>query len=333
MTPITGDPDVVADHLLGRARPLWRDLLPAVLAIVPFLLVPLFVGDSRTYMGLALGTVVVIGYAVGFNLVLGLTGQLFLCVGALGGVGGYGTAILADDVGLPFVLALGVAAGIAAGLGALFSWLSVRRSLDVIFTGIVTLTFALGFENLLLGQRGLTGGEDGRRVEAATDTLLGDRIGGYYVLVAVVGAFLLVFRWLERSHHGWAYRALRDDETTAALAGVDVARHRVHAGAVGAGMIGLVGGLYGLVEGRIAPDVFRFTEVDVESLVVVALGGIGQLLAPVVGGVFLELLDEFLLRGLGSLRIVVLGGVLLALFLSLRDGVIGTFHRWRRGRG
>lgn len=323
------DADTTADHALGHATPAWRAYLPVALAALPFVLAPLVIGDSRTYMGVALGIVVAAGYATGFNVVFGMTSQLFLCVGALGAVGGYGTAILADDVGLPWLLSLALAVGVCAALGAVFCWLSVRRSLDIIFTGIVTLTFALGFDNLLLGQRGLTGGEDGRSVEATDGSLLQEIIPGYYALLAVVVAFLVAFRWLERSHHGWAYRALRDDETTAALAGVDVARYRVHAGAVGSAMIGVVGGMYGLVEGRIALDVYRFAVVDVESLVILAFGGLGTLLAPVVGAVFFGLLDEFFLRELGTLRIVVLGAVLLTLFLVLRDGVIGLVQRLR----
>lgn len=333
MSTVTSDPDLLADTPLGHDRPLWQALVPVAVALLPLALVPVFVGDSRTYMGVAAGVLVAAGYAAGFNVVFGMTGQLFLCVGALGGVGGYTTAILADDRGWPWLLAMAVGTALAAVLGALFCWLSVRRSLDVIFTGIVTLTFALGFDNLLIGQGEVTGGEDGRRVTSAGDTVLDDIVGGYYVLLAALALFLVVFRWLERSHHGWAYRALHDDETTAELAGVDVARYRVHAGAVGAAMIGLMGGLYALTEGRITPTAYGFAEVDVESLVILALGGIGQLLAPVVGAVAFGLLDEFLLRDLGTLRIVVYGAVLLTLFLTLRDGVIGTTRRILARRG
>ena len=48
-------------------------------------------------------------YGVGFNLIFGSTNQLFLCVGALAGVGGYGAAILVDQTSLP------MAAGVLSG--------------------------------------------------------------------------------------------------------------------------------------------------------------------------------------------------------------------------
>ena len=42
-------------------------------------------------------------YAIGFNVIFGSTGQLFLCVGALAGLGGYTSAILSDRVGIPML--------------------------------------------------------------------------------------------------------------------------------------------------------------------------------------------------------------------------------------
>ena len=198
--------------------------------------------------------------------------------------------------------------------------MSVRRSLDVIFTGIVTLTFSLAFENLLLGQRDLTGGETGLVVAAGEGTPLDGLVSAYLVLLVVVAGFLVLFRWLQRSHFGWAFKALRDDEMTAELAGVDVARYRIWAGGIGSAMIGLVGALQALHEGFISPATFAFGHVDVRTLVMLAFGGIATMLGPVIGAVSFGVIDE-LLRDLGQLRVAVYGGVLLVLFLGLRGGV------------
>ena len=82
---------------------------------------------------------------------------------------------------------------------------------------------------------------------------------------------------------GWAFRALRDDEMAAELAGVDVKRCRVLAGMIGSAMLGLAGALYAHSEGFIAPSTFAFGNVDVRVLVMLAFGGVGSLLGPVVG--------------------------------------------------
>ena len=97
-------------------------LLPiAVTAAVLLVLPPLWFGDSPYTTGLATEAVVFGCYAVGFNLIFGSTNQLFLCVGALAGVGGYATAILSDKASLPLVagVAIGtVTAAIVGGLGS-----------------------------------------------------------------------------------------------------------------------------------------------------------------------------------------------------------------------
>ena len=90
-------------------------------------------------------------YTIGFNVIFGSTGQLFLCVGALAGIGGFGATILADNVGLPIVVSILVATLAATLIGGLLSYVAVRRSLGVIFTGIVTLIFSMSFDALLLG--------------------------------------------------------------------------------------------------------------------------------------------------------------------------------------
>jgi branched-chain amino acid transport system permease protein len=307
-----------------RAAAAGRATLPIVVAAATIAVLPtLWFGDSPYTTGLAVQALVFACYGVGFNLIFGSTNQLFLCVGALAGVGGYSAAILSDDASWP--LAAGVAAGtaIAAALGAVLSWVAVRRSLDVIFTGIVTLVFSLAFANLLLGQRDRTGGETGLVLPAAAADLADDRVGGYYLFGGVLVAFLIVFRVLQLSHVGWAFRALHDDEVAAELSGVDVARYRIYAATLGSAMIGLTGALYAYSAGFISPATYGFDHVDVRVLVVVAFGGLGTLLGPVIGAAAFALLDERLTTSL-ELREVLYGVFVIAIFLGFRRGVVPT---------
>jgi branched-chain amino acid transport system permease protein len=308
-----------------------RALLPiAVAAAILVVLPPLWFGDSPYTTGLAVEALVFGCYAVGFNLIFGSTNQLFLCVGALAGVGGYATAILSDKASLP--LAAGVALGTisAAIVGGLLSWIAVRRSLNVIFTGIVTLVFSLAFTNFIIGQRDLTGADTGYVLQGAATDLADDRVGGYYLFVALLVGLLIVFRVLQLSHVGWAFKALRDDEVAAELAGVDVARYRIYAAVVGSAMIGLTGGLFAYSLGFISPVTYGFAQVDVQVLIIVAFGGLGTLLGPVVGAAAFGFLDRALTDS-GQLREAYYGAFVIAIFLFLRRGVIpfvlGLFDR------
>ena len=308
-------------------------LMPIAAVGAGLALVPLWLGDSRVLMGVAVLGLAFACYSIGFNVIFGSTGQLFLCVGALAGIGGYGAAILADSVGLPIVVSILVATLVATCTGGLLSFVAVRRSLGVIFTGIVTLIFSLSFEALLLGLSDLTGGDTGRLIDSGSDTFLRELVPPYYLMLALVLIFLLVHGLLRRSHIGWAFRALRDDEVAAELAGIDVARYRVYAALIGAAMLGLAGSTYALTEGRISPTTFGFGEVDVVVLVMLAFGGIGTLFGPVLGAVVFTVLDEVLLE-FGQLRVVAYGVLIIALFLRMPRGLIPTVASlWRQSTG
>jgi len=295
-------------------------------------LLPLRIGDSRVLMGVAIVGVTFGCYVIAFNIIFGSTGQLFLCVGALAGLGGYGGAIFGDTVGLPIIVSIVLATVLASVMGGLLSWVAVRRSLGVIFTGIITLIFSLSFENLLLGLGNLTGGESGFLIESGKDSFIRRQIPPYFVMLVILLGFLLVHAVIRRSHVGWAFRALRDDEVAAELAGVDVARYRVYAGLIGAAMLGMAGATYAFTEGRISPTGFAFGQVDVVVLVMLALGGIGTLYGPILGALVFTVLDELLIE-LGQLRILVYGVLLIMLFWLLPRGVIPTVQSaWARRR-
>jgi len=308
-------------------------LLPIAAVGAALALVPLWLSDSRVLMGVAVLGLTFVCYTIGFNVIFGSTGQLFLCTGALAGIGGYGGAILADSVGWPIGVSILVATLAATFTGGLLSFVAVRRSLGVIFTGIVTLIFTLSFDALVLGLSDLTGGDTGRLIKSGADTFLRERIPPYYLMLALVLVFLLVHGLLRRSHVGWAFRALRDDEVAAELAGVDVARYRVYGALIGAAMLGLAGSTYAFSEGRISPTTFGFGEVDVVVLVMLAFGGIGTLFGPVVGAVTFTLVDEILIE-FGQLRQVAYGLLIMLLFLRLPRGLIPSLASlWRRVRG
>lgn len=306
------------------SRSLRALLVPTAVVMAIGALAPIWLGDSRVLMGVAVIGVSFGCYAIGFNLIFGSTGQLFLCVGALAGIGGYGGAIFADTMGLPMVVSIALATIAASLTGGLLSWVAVRRSLGVIFTGIITLIFTLVYDSLLLGLGDLTGGENGFLIETGADSFIRRQIPPYYVMLGLMLAFLIIHGLLRRSHVGWAFRALRDDEVAAELAGVNVARYRVYAALVGSAMLGLTGATYAFAEGRISPSTFGFAQVDVVVLVMLAFGGIGTLFGPVLGSVVFTIIDELLID-LGQLRVLVYGALIIALFLWIPKGIIPTF--------
>jgi branched-chain amino acid transport system permease protein len=109
----------------------------------------------------------------------------------------------------------------------------------------------------------------------------------------------------------------------AELAGVDVARYRIYAATIGSAMIGLTGALLAYSAGFISPATYSFERVDVRVLVLVAFGGLGTLLGPVIGAGVFAILDEQLSTSL-ELREVLYGVFVLAIFLGFKGGVVKT---------
>ena len=166
-------------------------------------------------------------------------------------------------------------------------------------------------------------------MNSAASRLADNQIGGYYLFVGVVIAFLAIFRALQLTRFGWGFRALRDGERAAELAGVDVARYRIYAAAIGSAMIGLTGGLFAYSDGYISPSTFAFNEIDVTVLVLVAFGGLGSLLGPIIGATVFAFFDRAL-AGSGQLREVLYGAFVVALFLGFRRGLAHTAARLGR---
>ncbi len=304
-----------------------RAYLPIAVVVAVLALVPIPFVDSRSMMLVITTGLLFAAYTIAFNLIFGSTGQLFLCTGALAGIGGFGSAIVSDRYGVPFVITMVGAALLSGVFGGLLSWVAVSRSLDTIFTGIVTLAFSLSYENFVLGSRDLTGGENGLPITAGGDSIIGGQTAPYYVFLGLVAVYLIVYRLIQRSHIGLAFKALRDDEVAAELAGVDVARYRIIAGIIGSIMLGLAGACFAHYRGFIGDTTYGFGSVDVRVLVMLAFGGIGSLVGPIIGAFMFTVLDE-LLVDYAQLREVLYGTVTVILFLSFRQGVVGAITNW-----
>ncbi|MDR7434088.1 MAG: branched-chain amino acid ABC transporter permease [Armatimonadota bacterium] len=301
-------------------------MLPVLGTGIALAAVPLFVRGSGYVLRIATFLLMLATYAVGFNLLFGHTRQLFLCIGVLAGTGAYGSVLLVRNAGLNPVAAIAVAVAIATGLGAFLSYVGVRRGFGVLFVGIVTLAVSLIFQNLVLGLRKYTNGETGIVTQGLGVGLAENPVQAYYILLAVLVAALAVYQEIMGSRHGLALHALSDDEVSAELSGIDVARYKVGVAALAAGFISLVGALFADWNGFISPSLFSVGHVDIPVLIVLLLGGMRTLLGPVVGAIVFTIVDA-IVRPFGQLTVLAYGVLLVALFLVFREGTVTLLQR------
>src|SRR5260370_35357782 len=179
--------------------------------------------------------------AVGVNVQWGLTGLVNLGAVAFFAVGAYTCALLAVG-GAPLGFAWPGAVGVATVAGAGLAMVALRLKED--YLAIVTLGFGEVLRLFLLNEAWLKRGATG--VTAIPRPLYAQFAGHYdlFYLALVLVMLALVYVALERlrrSPFGRVLRAIREDETVAAVAGKPVFRFKVQPFALGAGIPGPAG--------------------------------------------------------------------------------------------
>jgi len=298
-------------------------LVAAVLALAP-----LPVLGSSYYEGVLAHLVIFAMFAVALNIVFGQTDQLFLFMGGLAGIGGYGTALLADWTGVNPWITLLVAALVAALLGLVVSWISARRKFTVVLISILTLNLQLVLVEIYGGARDITRGSTGFPYDYLSFPGVAEAVGVsedvvlYYFALVLLVAVLLVYVWLVNSRYGVAFHAIREDDLAASSIGIDVVRYKVVAGTVAAFVFGLVGAVYVQEANYILPADFSFLTVDVLVLIVLIVGGLRTTLGPVVGAAIVVAMEEILVANFTQWRSAIFGLLLIFLFLYFRSGVV-----------
>jgi branched-chain amino acid transport system permease protein len=261
-------------------------------------------------------------FASAFNLLLGYAGLLSFGHAAFLGSAAYVTGHAAKVWGLPTELAVLAGTAVATALGAVFGSLAIRRS--GIYFAMITLAFAQMIYFLVV-QLPWTGGEDGlqgipRGKALGLLPLDGPYTMYYFVLAAFLGGFWLVHRTIH-SPFGAVLRAIRENEPRALSLGYDVARYKLVAFVISAGLAGLAGSLKAIVlQFASLSDVHwhRSGEVVLMTL----LGGMGTVMGPSVGALLVLALENYLAEA-GSWVTVITGAVFVVCVLAFRRGIVG----------
>jgi branched-chain amino acid transport system permease protein len=233
---------------------------------------------------------------LGVNIATGYGGMISLGHAVFVGVGAFGTAYFVDDMGLPWVISLVGGAVSAAIFGLLIAVPALR--IRGIHLALVTLAFAIVFQPLAKRFPKFSGGISGKSVEAELvapgifgEGRLADARWQYVFCIAVCVVAILLVRNVIDSRAGRAMRALRDNQTSAAVYGVNLVRTRIATFALSAGLAGLAGGLQVVL----VPFVSQENYPPQASLVLYAtavIGGLGSLWGSVFGVAIRQVFGE-----------------------------------------
>jgi branched-chain amino acid transport system permease protein len=247
--------------------------------------------------------------------------QGFFALGAY--LAGMGTALW--GFGLVPALVLGAAVAGAFGFVVGFPALRVRGLYLAIatfgFGEIVRLAFLNVRYTRTIGGRvvGPNGAEGFRHVRYVFDggiTPL-QYLGIILAVLAVVVAFIA---WLDRSKLGSMFRAVEEDETAAAMVGINVTRVKVLGFTLGGAVAGLSGGLFVHYATYIDHDMVALP-LAIASVTYPILGGLGSFVGPLLGTVILVSLTEGL-RAIHELREFVYGALIIVMMIFRPRGLV-----------
>lgn len=296
--------------------------------------------DPYNQAQLALVLIYFIG-VLSVTILTGISGQLSLGQGALMAVGGYSTALLMINQELSMWIAV-PAAIVAAGIAGLLLGVAAARLSGPYLAG-TTLIVALAIPTLANRFMSVFKGDEGLPVDVGyppawlTD-LLGEISYEQWQLYSVfpfalVALFIASNILLSRTGRRW--RAIRDHQSAAALAGVNFSRQKIFAFVIASSFAGLAGALYGL-RGLVGPSVYPVS-LSLTLLTAAVLGGVRSIAGAFIGTVIVVFLPDWIDLVLGNFELseqvsnflpaLVSSLLLIATVVINPAGVMGTHIR------
>jgi len=294
-----------------------------------------FLADASTFVLLALG----------LNIVVGFAGLLDLGYAAFFAIGSYSYAMLASgqfNIHIPFWVLLFLAPTITALFGVLLGAPTLRLRGD--YLAIVTLGFGEIVPQTFLNLSQWTNGPNG--ISALDSPVLFNYKFGlqtlpyFYVGLLLLIVAIVIVHNLQDSRLGRSWMAIREDELAAAHMGINTTKAKLSAFALGASFSGLAGVAYASKLSLVSPDNFQFN-VSIFVLSMLVLGGMGNIYGVIIGSVLLSSLERFILpqatifaHNLGfmqldfsNFRFMMYGIILVSIMLFRPEGLFPSRQR------
>lgn len=302
---------------------------------VLYVAVPTLLGSNLYVMSLLVASIAIGGVALAWALLGNLGGMVSFGHAAFFGVGSYVSALLTMKLGVPVFAAM-LLGGVGAAVASLVMLPTLR--LKGPYFALAILAYAQIFRILATEWKSVTGGAGGLsnipRLPAIAGIDFGSKIGNYIVIVTIVLIFALIYQRIRASHYGIALRAMHDSEDATRIVGVNSTLLKAMMLLVSAFMTGVVGAFNAHYINFLEPD-YGFSGLWSTLPIVAAIfGGYRTILGPVIGAVFVYLIDQLVFKSfIPSGHQIMLGALLAGMVLFSPTGllpwVIDKFRRTR----
>jgi len=323
------------DMAILRTKTHWV-LLIGLLAFI--FAAPLYLGNY--WLGVANLIGITLIAAIGLNILVGYCGQLSIGHAGFIAVGAYTAAILTNRLELPFLVGL-ISAGFMAGfIGLIFGIPSVR--VKGFYLAITTIAAQFIIIWVINHWSAVTGGFVGIKVPYASigGFVFRSEASQFYLIMTIVVFCTFFAKNLARTRVGRAFIAIRDNDLAAEVMGINLFYYKLLAFFIGCFLAGIAGALLAHWVGFMNAEQFSLIE-SILYIGMIIIGGLGTTLGPILGVVFIRLLQQVLTvevvpflettftmfpAGFATGVTPMLFGLVIVLFLILEPR--GLAHRW-----
>ncbi|MGC2779191.1 MAG: ATP-binding cassette domain-containing protein [Bradyrhizobium sp.] len=271
--------------------------------------------------------------AITVDIMWGYCGTLTFGQSAFFGIGAYALAIMFTEYGFgnwQVCAAIAAAVAVAAAVAAFTGWLSFYPGSTPLYASIISLVVPIVLVQILYSGGTFTGSSSGlvgfESFDLEIETWL--RLAGLGLLATTVGALIVM-----RSDTGRLLAALRDNDARCTYLGIDTSRLRIIVLVLSAIVSALAGFFYAGFGGVAAPENASFT-FGTNLVIMVALGGRGTVIGPVIGALCIEVASAYLANSLPYVWELIVGLALIIVILIFPDGLLGAAMRLlKRGGG
>ncbi len=274
-----------ADMAIFRTKTHWALLL---IGLIVLFTSPLYL--STYWLGVVNLIGITIVAATGLNLLTGYCGQLSVGHAGFIAVGAFTSAVITAKLDLPFLIAL-PAAGLMAGfIGLIFGVASLRVKGFYLAIATVAAQIVIMW---IINHLSFTGGFSGMSVPRAE--IFGVTFRSpqslFFLIMTVVVIVVFLAKNLARTRVGRAFVAVRDNDLAAEVMGINLFRYKLIAFFIGCFLAGVAGSLTAHWIGFISTEHFSISD-SILYVGMIIIGGAGSTLGPILGAVFIRLLQQ-----------------------------------------
>lgn len=292
-----------------------------ILLLVLAALLPMIITDNYI-LGIVDMTLIYSMIALSINMIVGIAGQLDFGRAAFVGLGAYCSALMTQDLHIPFLVAFFSAGLFCALIGFALGILTSRSTFD--YLTLITIGFNVIVQLVFLNWDAVTGGAVGI-IQVTPPIIFGYKINTniryyYFALILLILCYIAI-RFIINSKWGRAFQALRDDPIAASYSGIKVSYYKVLNFALASFFTGIAGSALVHYTNYANPYSFTLDE-SIYMLQMPILGGLGSMPGSILGSALLVIGPE-ISRSFYQYRLLFVGILMVILMIWAPNGILG----------